>query len=114
MNFFPESATREFSTVGFDVAVNVLFNDSINDYTHEYTSIEDPSFLSIDGKKVGTFVFSVQDKYDTNALKWAEQTWIINAVDHGYFISFVAPPQEFDSPGNVGIRDQFIKSINLP
>jgi hypothetical protein len=114
MNFLPESTAREFSTAGFAFTVNTLFKDSINDYSQEYRTIEEPTFLTIDGKQVGTFVFTVQDKYDTNALKWAEQTWIINAFDHGYFISFVTPPQEFDSPDNIGIRDQFIKSLKFP
>lgn len=114
MNFLPESAAKEFSTAGFTFAVNELFKEVSSDYSQEYRTIEEPTFLSIDGKQVGTFVYTVKDKYDTNALEWAQQTWIINAIDHGYFITFVAPPQEFDSPDNIAIRDQFIKSIKLP
>ena len=114
MNFVPESTAKEFSTAGFTFAVNTLFVDTINDYSQEYRTIEEPTFLTIDGKQVGTFVYTSQDKYDTNALKWATQTWIVNAIDHGYFISFVAPPQEFDNPDNLAIRDQFIKSLKFP
>lgn len=114
ITFLPESAAKEFSTAGFAFAVNEIFKEISSDYSQEYTTIEEPTFLSIDGKQVGTFLYTLKDKYDTNALKWAQQTWIVNAIDHGYFISFVALPQEFDNLNNVAIREQFIKSIKFP
>jgi hypothetical protein len=113
MTFLPESAAREFSTAGFSFAVTETLKEFTSDYSQEYTIIEEPTFFSIEGKQVGTFVYTYKDKYDTNALKWAQQVWIINAIDHGYLISFLAFPQEFDSPDNIAIRNQFIKSIKF-
>ena len=41
------------------------------------------------------------------------QMWIVNLKDHVYSIGFLATTDVFDSPDNIQIRDQFIKSIKF-
>jgi hypothetical protein len=90
-----------------------LYKQAITDYTKEISVIEQPSFINIDGQKAGTFLITQKDKYEDTALRLANQVWLVYVGGHGYLISFVSTTDQFDSPKNVKIRDDFIKSINF-
>jgi hypothetical protein len=90
-----------------------FYKQAISDYTKEISVIEQPSFINIDGQKAGTFLITQKDKYEDTALRLANQLWVVYVGDHGYLISFASPTDQFDSPKNAKIRDDFIKSIKF-
>jgi len=90
-----------------------IYKQTISDYTKEISVIEQPSFINIDGQKAGTFLITLKDKYEDNALRLANQLWVVYVGDHGYLISFGSTTDQIDSPKNVKIRDDFIKSIRF-
>jgi hypothetical protein len=92
---------------------NYVYKQAISDYTKEISVIEQPSFINIDGQKAGTFLITQKDKYEDNALRLANQLWVVYVGDHGYLISFDSTTDLFDTPKNVKIRDDFIKSIRF-
>lgn len=48
-----------------------MFKNSISgDYSYEHRVIEQRTFLTIDGQKAGTFVYTFKDKYEDNAWTW--------------------------------------------
>ena len=66
------------------------FKDSISsDYSKEYRVIEQPSFLTVDGQKVGTYLYTSKDKYEDYASTWGTQNWLVFVGTHGYLISFL-------------------------
>lgn len=81
--------------------------------SYEQRVIEQRIFLTIDGQKAGTFVYTFKDKYEDSAWTLGSQIWLVYVGDHAYEISFTERTDEFDSPENIQIRDQFIKSINF-
>jgi hypothetical protein len=98
----------------FSTLVNEVFKRySGDDFNREYKTIENPTFTTIDGKQTGTFVFTSKEKYDVDAIAFGDQVWMVNNLNHGYVISFLANTDSFDSPENIQIRDQFIKSIKF-
>ena len=111
--YLDATVADQMSTAGIAAVVNVMVDETRNDFSKEIRIIEDPTFLSINGKQAGTFLYTSKDKYDTEALTWGQQIWTVNLVTHGYFITFMATPDRFDSPENIQIRDQFIKSIKF-
>jgi hypothetical protein len=105
---------RGFGSTDFTTAFYKNFRDLLTrDYSKEYNVIEQPSFINIDGQKVGTFLYTQKDKYEDNAEAYGSQIWMVYVGDHGYLLSFVSPTRTFDSPENIQIRDQFIKSIKF-
>jgi hypothetical protein len=98
----------------FQDSVDLLFDKlTTYDYTKEQKTIEEPTFLTIDGQEAATFLFTSKDKFDMNAVTIGDQAWLVNNVDDNYVISFLALPATFDSPENTLIRNQFIKSIHF-
>lgn len=105
---------RGFGSADFTTAFYDTFRSLISsDYSKEYGIIEQPSFINIDGQKVGTFLFTQKDKYEEDAQTYGSQIWLVYVGDHGYLMSFTAPTRIFDSPENIEIRDHFIKSIKF-
>lgn len=103
-----------FQGKDFRSSVYSIFKDSITtDYSNEYKVIEQPSFGAIDNQQSGTFLYTRKDKYEDNALRWADQRWLVETPDNGYLISFSSTPDVFDSPTTTEVRDHFIKSINF-
>ena len=96
-----ESATE-------DLLISFPFYMSIFDIS----TIEDPSYLTIDGQKAGTFLVLMKDKSDSR-LKVANQQWIVSAGDRSYQITNMLPATDFDSPENTEIRNHFINSIKF-
>jgi hypothetical protein len=84
-----------------------------SDYSKEYKVIEQPSFLTIDGHKAGTYLYTTKDKYEDDAVTMARQDWIVTAGDHFYLILFGALPNVFDTPELTEVRDHLIKSIHF-
>jgi hypothetical protein len=83
------------------------------DYKNDHKVIEQPSFLTLDGQKAGTFLYTSKDKYDDNAWTWGTQVWLVYVGGHAYLVSYSERTDSFDSPENTQIRDHFIKSINF-
>ena len=104
---------NEITTAGLAAAINAIVEETKNDFTKEIRIIEEPTFLSIDGKQSATFLHTSKDNYDVEALTWGNQMWMVNLQNSGYFIGFLAPTNVFDSPDNMQIRDHFIKSIKF-
>jgi hypothetical protein len=74
-------------------AVYHLFKESItSDYSKDYKVIEQPTFSSIDNQTSGTWLVTSKDKYEENALRWAEQRWLVETPNNGYLISFTSTP----------------------
>lgn len=111
---YGDDPTVDFGSRDITTTVYDVFKNSISgDYSYEYRVIEQPKFLTIDGQKAGTFLYTFKEKYEDNAWTWGSQIWLVYVGDHAYEISFTERTDEFDSPENIQIRDQFIKSINF-
>jgi hypothetical protein len=93
--------------------VYVIYNAMMDDFTKDTVMIEQPTFVNIDGQKAGTFVLAQKDKYEENAINWGVQMWLVYFGNKSWLISFNAPTTMFDSPKNVEILDNFIKSIKF-
>jgi hypothetical protein len=90
--------------------IEELTNSEFKQYTIpglESKVIESPSFLTIDGEKAGTYLFTMGN----NII--ATQNWHVYNGNDKYSFGFLASPTEFDSPENIEIRDHFIKSIKF-
>jgi hypothetical protein len=107
-NLISEFGSKDLLTGFYDI-----YKQELGDYTKEIRVIEKPSFINIDGQKAGTFLITQKDKYGDNAVRLANQLWVVYVGDHGYLISFGSTTDQFDSPKNIEIRDHFIKSIKF-
>lgn len=106
---FTEEPISDFQTLLYQ-----MYKSSITgDYSKEIKVIEQPSFMTIDGQRAGTFLYTTKDKYEEFASEMAAQNWIVLAGNHGYLLFFSAVSNVFDDPQNIEIRDHFIKSINF-
>ena len=106
--------TSEIQDMDLQRLVYEFFKSSIDgDYSNEYKVIEQPSFVTIDNQKAGTYLYTFKDKYEDFATKWASQNWIVYAGNHGYLLSFMSSTNQFDTPEMKQIRDQFLKSIKF-
>lgn len=104
----------EISTSDFQTLFYQLYKSSITgDYSKEIKVIEQPSFMTIDGQKAGTYLYTSKDKYEEFATRVAGQYWIISVANRGYLFAFDAATNVFDYPQNKEIRDHFIKSIKF-
>lgn len=103
-----------FGTTDLNSAISSWVNTmQLADYTNEYRTVESPSFMNIDGKRTGTVVYTSKERYGTYPLTMASQTWITFVGTGGYMIGFITSADTFDSPENIEVRDQFIKSIHF-
>jgi len=110
---YADDLNRGYGSSDLQTAVIEFFKGMTSDYSKEQRTIEAPSFISIDGYRAGTFLFTSKDKYETNSPEIAMQIWMIFVGSHGYDINFLATTDNYDSPENIEIRDHFIKSIKF-
>jgi hypothetical protein len=121
-----KSGTSQFSIFRYDDPIEAFGSSDLETatedglsgyinsmYEFDVRTIEDPSYITIDGQKAGTFLVTFKDKYDDFAVKGANQQWNIFVGDHVYQILNIEPTSSFDSPENTEIRNTFIKSINF-
>ena len=87
--------------------------ESFTQGTKEVRIIEKPSFTTIDTQKTGTFLITLEEKYEKYPIKIAAQEWLTFVGDRGYIIGYVASTGSFDNQENIEIRDHFIKSIKF-
>ena len=87
--------------------------ESFTQGTKEVRIIEKPSFTTIDSQKTGTFLITLEEKYEKYPIKIAAQEWFTFVGDRGYIIGYVASTGSFDNQENMEIRDYFIKSIKF-
>lgn len=104
---------KNFGTVDVQSAVIAFHKSLTTDYTHDYRTIENPSFINIDNQRSGTFLITMKDKYETNSITNVVQYWFTIVGNTGYLIYFISTPEKFDNPENTEIRDHFIKSIKF-
>ena len=81
---------------------------SREDYTN---TIETPSYLTIDGKKTGTFLLAL--KLKDSGVEAGQQFWLVLVGDRVYQIFNMELTRNFDSPENTEIRNHFINSIKF-
>jgi hypothetical protein len=105
----PETA---YGSSDVETATENLLSGTSFMYSFDVKTIEDPSYISIEGQKAGTFLVLMTDKSDSR-LKVAHQQWNVFVGDHAYQISNIAPTSDFDSPENAEIRNHFINSIKF-
>jgi len=110
---YADDLIRGFGTTNLQSAVIDFLKGITSDYTKDYRVIESPSFIKIGNESAGTFLYTIQDKYETTPTNIAHQIWIVFVGNHGYTISFLGSPSTFDSPENTEIRDHFLKSIKF-
>jgi PsbP-like protein len=110
---FRNDFLKDFGLTDVQSGVISLHEDILNSFKYDYRSIEPPSFLDIDGQRTGTFVVTGKQKYETNPITLAGQTWLTKVGNSGYMMEFFSSPQTFDSPENTEIHDHFIKSIKF-
>lgn len=103
-----------FGSSNLETALLAGFNDIKNlAFGQDVRVIEAPSYTTIDNQKAGTYLITMKDKYDDDAIKTANQVWEVFVDNHGYLISFVSTANTFDNSENVEIRKQFINSIKF-
>jgi hypothetical protein len=112
ISFF-DDLLEAFGTTDLQSATNDLHEGLITDYTHDWRTIESPTFLTIDGQRSGTFLLTFEEKYETDPILGASQYWVTMVGNNAYTITFFSTPETFDSPENTEIRDRFIKSIKF-
>ncbi len=98
----------------FNTYVEKLQNDLVN--KNESMIIQKPTYMTIDGKQAGTFMFASKPEMKmgySNTGTLELQVWVALTKDFAYFISFLTSSASFNNPENIQIRDQFIKSIDF-
>jgi hypothetical protein len=101
-----------FGSSDIEIATNRMLNDfSRAMFGYDVRTIEEPTYLTIDGHKAGTFLVTFKEKFSGYGVKGAIQQWIIFVGNIGYLIMFSSSANIFDSPENIDIRDHFINSI---
>lgn len=113
-NEYVETLEKEKAKV--NTYVEKLQGNLVDKSANESTKIEEPIFIIIDGKQAGTFVFTGKPEAQVDSPNFGtfkQQVWVIITKDFGYFISFLSSPTSFNSPENIQVRNQFIKSIKF-
>jgi hypothetical protein len=75
--------------------------------------IEKPSFITIDNQKTGTYLITLEEKYEDFPIKRANQKWVTIVGDRFYLLSTMGSTNSFDNPENIEIRDHLLKSIKF-
>ena len=83
----------------------------------QYLELAGPDFfnaqITIDNQKTGTFLITLEEKYEEYPIKLATQQWLTFVGDRGYLIGTTASTSNFDNPETIEIRDHLIKSIKF-
>jgi hypothetical protein len=85
-----------------------------NDSSTQSNIIEYPSYVTIDGRKAGTYAYIVKDKFE-DLLLTKTKVWIVVARDGYYTLGFGTDTDTnlFRSPEYTEMRDRFINSIRF-
>src|SRR5688500_9465805 len=85
-----------------------------NNSSPEIKVIENPSYLTIDGRKAGTFTYMAKDKFEDLSVT-KTKVWIVLARDGYYTLGFGTDTDTnlFHSPEYAEIRDRFINSTRF-
>lgn len=101
-----------FGSTNLDAAFTKFYSaTTTDDNEYEFKIIESPSFGSVDSQRTGSFVMTFKQKNEINPITGAVKYWITFVGNSGYKMEFMATPENFDTPDNIEIRDQFIESI---
>jgi len=109
---FYDDLLESFGTTNLDAAFTKFYSaTTTDDNEYEFKIIESPSFGSVDSQRTGSFVMTFKQKNEIDPITGAVKYWITFAGNSGYKMEFMATPENFDTPDNIEIRDQFIESI---
>ena len=109
---FYDDLLERFGTTNLDAAFTKFYSaTTTDDNEYEFKIIESPSFGSVDSQRTGSFLMTFKQKNEIDPITGAVKYWITFAGNSGYKIEFMATPENFDTPDNIEIRDQFIESI---
>jgi hypothetical protein len=94
--------------------MQIRLNSLKNDSSTERNVIEYPSYLTIDGRKAGTFTYMLKDKSEDLLVSKAK-VWIVLARDGYYTLGFGTDHETnlFLSPEYTEMRNRFINSIRF-
>jgi len=109
---FYDDLLESFGTTNLDAAFTKFYSaTTTDDNEYEFKIIESPSFGSVDSQRTGSFLMTFKQKNEIDPITGAVKYWVTFAGNSGYKIEFMATPENFDTPDNIEIRDQFIESI---
>lgn len=109
---FYDDLLESFGTTNLDAAFTKFYSaTTTDDNEYEFKIIESPSFGSVDSQRTGSFLMTFKQKNEIDPITGAVKYWITFAGNSGYKMEFMATPENFDTPDNIEIRDQFIESI---
>jgi hypothetical protein len=109
---FYDDLLESFDTTNLDAAFTKFYSaTTTDDNEYEFKIIESPSFGSVDSQRTGSFLLMFKQKNEIDPITGAVKYWITFVGNSGYKMEFMATPENFDTPDNIEIRDQFIESI---
>jgi hypothetical protein len=109
---FYDDLLESFGTTNLDAAFTKFYGaTTTDDNEYEFKIIESPSFGSVDSQRTGSFLMTFKQKNEIDPITGAVKYWITFVGNSGYKMEFMATPENFDTPDNIEIRDQFIESI---
>lgn len=109
---FYDDLLESFGTSNLDAAFTKFYSvTTTDDNEYEFKIIESPSFVTIDNQRTGSFLLMFKQKNEVDPITGAVKYWITFVGNSGYKMEFMAIPENFDTPDNIEIRDQFIESI---
>lgn len=109
---FYDDLLESFGTSNLDAAFTKFYSaTTTDDNEYEFKIIESPSFVTIDNQRTGSFLLMFKQKNEVDPITGAVKYWITFVGNSGYKMEFLAIPENFDTPDNIEIRDQFIESI---
>jgi|SRR5215211_6496978 len=110
--FGDDDLVTDFGASNVEAAVYKFLEEQTRGI-YDVRIIEKPSFITIDNQKTGTYLITLEKKYEKYPSKLASQFWLTFVGERGYLISNTALASNFDTPENTGIRDHLIKSIKF-
>ena len=109
---FYDDLLESFGTSNLDAAFTKFYSaTTTDDNEYEFKIIESPSFVTIDNQRTGSFLLMFKQKNEVDPITGAVKYWITFVGNSGYKMEFMATPENFDTPDNIEIRDQFIEYI---
>ena len=110
--FGDDDLVTDFGASNLEAAV-YKFLEGQTRGSYDVKIIEKPSFITIDNQKTGTYLITLEEKYEKYPTKLASQHWLTFVGERGYLIGNTALTSNFDTPENTEIRDHIIKSIKF-
>ena len=109
---FYDDLLESFGTSNLAAAFTKFYSaTTTDDNEYEFKIIESPSFVTIDSQRTGSFLLMFKQNNEVDPITGAVKYWITFVGNSGYKMEFMATPENFDTPDNIEIRDQFIESI---